>query len=144
MVTLAERVTLIRTVKMHFTILKCKAELDQLKNGLSMGVREALCSHSDLLSPLFISTKATPLTSGMLHYHFVLFIDHLTFICLKRLFKPFLEQWFIHPVVVMKEKRRRKRICYFWTSCMQLRTTTLQVLLYNTVPRAHNCSVHVL
>ena len=66
LVTLAEKDSLIKTIKIHFTILKCKAELDQLKSGLSiMGVGEALCSHSDLLSPLFISTKATSLTHGI-------------------------------------------------------------------------------
>ena len=44
-ITLAERPELVKTMKMHFTLLCCKAELDQLKRGLSiLGMETAILS----------------------------------------------------------------------------------------------------
>ena len=39
-------------MKMHFTILRCKSELDQFWSGLAaMGVRDALKCHPHLFAP---------------------------------------------------------------------------------------------
>jgi hypothetical protein len=50
MITLEEKAEL----KMHFSLLRCKAELDQLKNGLSiLGLLQALHSYPDIFAPYF-------------------------------------------------------------------------------------------
>ena len=58
---------LVRTLSLHHIILRSKAELDQLKEGLSSaGVLEILQKHPQLLKTLFTSEGLTPLTPGTL------------------------------------------------------------------------------
>ena len=53
------------TIKIHYCLLRCKAELDQLKSGLSiLGVGGALSLHASLLAPIFVTEKTAPLTAG--------------------------------------------------------------------------------
>lgn len=60
-----DKLTLERTLKMHFGLLRCKAELDQLKSGLSvLGVGEAMRSYPNVMAGLFVSSKTEPLTTG--------------------------------------------------------------------------------
>ena len=71
-VVINQKEELMRAVKMHFTILQCKGELDQLRNGLSVkGVGDVLERHSELFAPLFVSSKAKPLTAGKLFFSVV-------------------------------------------------------------------------
>lgn len=65
-IKLNEKDTLQKILKTHFGVLRCKAELDQLKNGLSiLGVGKALCDHPDLMDCFFLSSKAKPLNAGI-------------------------------------------------------------------------------
>lgn len=65
-ITLAEKEELVRVVKLHYTLLRNKAETDQLKRGLSiLGLGEALETHTNLLQPMFLAEKSTPLTAGL-------------------------------------------------------------------------------
>ena len=45
-----------RAISLHYTLLQCFAELEQLKKGLKcLGFLEILQSHPDILAPFFIS-----------------------------------------------------------------------------------------
>lgn len=63
--TFADKVELIHIIALHHTILKCKAEVDDLLNGLgALGVDEMLKLYSSLLEPYFTATGIQVLTSG--------------------------------------------------------------------------------
>ena len=63
--SLADKSELIQIVALHHTILKCKAELDDLLDGLrSLGIDEMLKTHPNLLQPYFTATGIQALTAG--------------------------------------------------------------------------------
>ena len=63
--TLADRENLIKSLCLHHTIFKCKAELDQLKEGLqTLGVAAAIKVLPDTFECLFTTTEEI-VTSGM-------------------------------------------------------------------------------
>ena len=62
---LADRPALVKAISLHHIILKRKAELDQLRDGLgTLGVADALKSHPSLFEPIFIASGQTELTPG--------------------------------------------------------------------------------
>lgn len=72
-INLSNRFDVTNAIKLHYGLLRCKAELDQLHDGLSiMGVREAMTMNSDLFSPLFTSSEMTKLTAGTCMYYILL------------------------------------------------------------------------
>ena len=69
-INLSNRVDVTNAIKLHYGLLRCKAELDQLSGGLSiMGVGEAMKMNSDLFSPLFTSSEMTKLTAGTMYMY---------------------------------------------------------------------------
>ena len=53
-------------IALHHTILKSKAELDDLCSGLDvLGVRDMIKNHPDLLRPFFTDTREDILTAGI-------------------------------------------------------------------------------
>jgi hypothetical protein len=71
-ISFSEKEGLAKTVKVHFCLLWCKAELDQLKCCLStLGVGEAMHEHPEILAPFFIYSRATQLTADV--YIYVMF-----------------------------------------------------------------------
>ena len=69
-ITIDEKDELAQVLRVHYTLLKNKAEMDQLKNGLSeLGVGEAMNKYPDLLEQLFLAAKSTPLTAGIYNYY---------------------------------------------------------------------------
>ena len=64
--TLADRDEVIHIIALHHTILKCKAELDDLKNGLgALGVGDMLKYHPDILQSFLTTGSVKPITAGM-------------------------------------------------------------------------------
>lgn len=64
-ISLSNKVDVLNSIKLHYGLLRVKAELDQLIAGLSvMGVGEAIRTNSDLFSPLFMFTESKMLTAG--------------------------------------------------------------------------------
>ena len=65
--TLEDRSTLVHSITMYYTILRSKAELDQLWNGLqTLGVADATKSHQNSLESLFTApSHPTELTSDI-------------------------------------------------------------------------------
>ena len=73
--TLQNKNDIINCVTLYHTILKTKAELDQLKSGLStLVVGYALSKHPNLFTSCFTEIHETQLTSGIIcmvaFYHF--------------------------------------------------------------------------
>ena len=67
-ITISERQGLVNTIALHYTLLRNKAELDQLKAGLSeLGVGEAMQSSPKLFEPMFIPSGVMPLPASMCH-----------------------------------------------------------------------------
>ena len=63
--SLVDRDEIINLVSLHHCILKSKAELDDLKNGLgALGVSDIIASYPDLLRPFFTSSGILPITAG--------------------------------------------------------------------------------
>ena len=57
--------TLVKALTLHHIISRSKAELDQLRDGLStLGVASALASNPTLFEPLFTAIEDVELTSG--------------------------------------------------------------------------------
>ena len=57
-----------RTLKVHYTLLRCKAELDQLSCGLStLGIGDAFKKYPAMFAPLFTSSSLTQLTQCKKH-----------------------------------------------------------------------------
>lgn len=62
--TVGCKASIIHSIGLHYVILRVKAELDQLAEGLSaLGVVELMRQHPSLLLPWFVYTEAQPLTS---------------------------------------------------------------------------------
>lgn len=62
---MSDKVQLMRTVMLYFTVLRSRSVLDQLAEGLSvLGVLEAMKLYPQLMEPLFIQGKQKPLTAG--------------------------------------------------------------------------------
>lgn len=66
LVGLQDKPTLVKAVCFHHLILKCKGELDQLKDGLgTLGVADAMKLNPSIFEPLFTATSGlTELTPG--------------------------------------------------------------------------------
>ena len=63
-VKLGDRTHIIRSLAAHFTIYSVKAELDQLREGLSvMGVLQLLKENAPVMCPLLLSQKPRNLTA---------------------------------------------------------------------------------
>lgn len=61
--------SLVQAVAMHHVVLSCKAELDQLIDGLNaLGMHKHLVNHSDILSHLFVIGNAKIPTAGMFYF----------------------------------------------------------------------------
>ena len=57
---------LVQIICLHHVLLRNKAVLDQLKEGLSvLGVEDALKRYPSILEPFFVGGKQEPLTAGM-------------------------------------------------------------------------------
>ena len=64
-ISLADRPELIQVVALHYTLLVCKAEIDQLIEGLGeIGVAKVLREFPELLEPFFTVKGNVPLTAG--------------------------------------------------------------------------------
>ena len=64
-ITLSERDNLLKIVKLHYCLLRTKADIDQFQLGLAtLGVGNAIKAHPDLFEPMFVHNKSTPLTAG--------------------------------------------------------------------------------
>ena len=62
---LADKMAVVKALTLHHVILRSKAELDQLRDGLStLGVESALVSNPTLFEPLFTAFEDAELTSG--------------------------------------------------------------------------------
>ena len=65
MIEVTEKMQIIRAVSTHYVLLRCKAELDQLKAGLSaLGLLDELCANPSIFKPLFTSDANATLTAG--------------------------------------------------------------------------------
>ena len=65
-VAIDDKTALIRTLALHFTILRSKAVLDQFKEGLcTLGVIDAIKQHPSIMEPLFVANGQTQLTAGL-------------------------------------------------------------------------------
>ena len=63
--SLSDREEMLHAMALHFIILRPKAELDQLREGLaSVGVAEYMELYAEILKPLFVSTTGGPLRAG--------------------------------------------------------------------------------
>ncbi len=65
-ITMARKQELVHILMLHYTLLRNKAVLDQLKAGLStLGVLDAMAKYPTLLEAFFISGQQPPLTAGI-------------------------------------------------------------------------------
>lgn len=63
--TMDDREELVHIVALHYTLLRSKAELDQLKMGLqSVGVADAMKAYPDLFEGFFTEVGMKCLTAG--------------------------------------------------------------------------------
>ena len=63
--TQADKAEVVKTLKLHFTLLNSLAETNQLKQGFQAnGVGKAMAKYSDLMKPLFVSGSRSALTAG--------------------------------------------------------------------------------
>ncbi len=63
--SMADKQELIHTVALHHMVLKCKAELDQLKSGLQvLSVGDAIKAHPGFFEVFFTEAGLTALTAG--------------------------------------------------------------------------------
>ena len=68
-ITMSDRSTIVKTLSMHFVLLKSKAEMDQFKLGLTRyGILEPIQQHRTLFSKVFTSCGDDRLTAGMLRH----------------------------------------------------------------------------
>ena len=59
---LSNKAELTTTIKVHYPLLRCKAELDQLSSGLStLGIRDAMKKYPEMF---VTSSNLTQLTAG--------------------------------------------------------------------------------
>ena len=69
-ITIEDKEEIIHTIALHHTILKSKAELDDLKRGLgALGVLDMLENYPDLLKSFFTTSGVKPITAGMTRFH---------------------------------------------------------------------------
>ena len=62
---MSDKVQLMRTLMLYYTVLRSRSVLDQLAEGLSvLGVLDAVRCYPKLMEPLFIGGKQKPLTAG--------------------------------------------------------------------------------
>lgn len=67
LITIADRDEFVDVIKRHYVLLRSKAALDQLRNGLhAFGVADSLKEHPQLLEDFFVAGKLSPLTAGNL------------------------------------------------------------------------------
>ena len=58
------------TLKLHYTLYRNKAVLDQLKSGLdTLGVLNAMMKYPQILEPFFVSGLQAPFTAGKSKFH---------------------------------------------------------------------------
>lgn len=72
LVVLQDKADLVKALSLQFIILRSKAELDQLKNGLqTLDVAYEMEQHPELFKPLFTNTRVelTPGTVCPVHVH---------------------------------------------------------------------------
>ena len=76
MLTLADKVDIIRTVSLHYAILNCTAELEQLKKGLSsLGILNVIHHNPCIMAPFFVSSPDNQcLTAGKPHTVVLVFV----------------------------------------------------------------------
>ena len=61
-----DREELLHIISLHYTLLRSKAELDQLKMGLeALGVKDAMKVYPDLFESFFTEVGIKPLTAGV-------------------------------------------------------------------------------
>ena len=73
MLTLADKVDIIRTVSLHYTILNCTAELEQLKKGFSsLGILNIFHHNPSIVA--FSSPDDQCLTAGKPHTVVLVFV----------------------------------------------------------------------
>lgn len=72
MIEVTEKTQIVRAICTHYVLLRCKAELDLLKTGLStLGLLDELCANPCLFKPLFTTDANANLTAGIRGcYHF--------------------------------------------------------------------------
>ena len=76
MLKLADKGNIIRVVSLHYTVLRCMAELDQLKKGLSsLGVLKIITQNPSIMAPFFVcSPDDGQLTAGKHHAIILIFM----------------------------------------------------------------------
>ena len=66
--TMLEKGDLVKALKLHYTLLKSLAEINQLKKGLTVhGVGEAMVNYPELMRPVFTVYGTEALTAGKLN-----------------------------------------------------------------------------
>ena len=72
-IVIEQKDEIVRSLIMHYLVFTCKAELDQLKQGLSeLGVLHLLHSYPALLRPLFAASHKPKLTADQVANTFVI------------------------------------------------------------------------
>lgn len=62
---LSDKVELVKTLKLHYTLLRSLAEINQFKEGLmAHGVADSMVKFPILMKPLFVHTSKGALTAG--------------------------------------------------------------------------------
>ena len=78
MIEITEKAQIVRAICTHYVLLRCKAELDQLKTGLStLGLLDELCSNPSLFKPLFTTDAKANLTAGIRGCYHNIHAQHL-------------------------------------------------------------------
>ena len=74
-ISVTAKAELITTLSLHYTLLRSKAELDQLRGGLfALEVLDNMKKYPSLLEPWFVAGKTAPLTAG--YYYFYISITN--------------------------------------------------------------------
>ncbi len=65
-VSITDKDRLLSVVTKHYTLLRNKAELDQLREGLSaLGIGKMMAEHPDMMEPFFVYGLRKELSAGM-------------------------------------------------------------------------------
>ncbi len=76
---MVEKGALVKALKLHYTLLKSLAEINQLKDGLSVhGVGEAMVNYRELMRPIFTVYGTEAPTAGKFNYYLHHFMVHLS------------------------------------------------------------------
>ncbi len=63
--TQADKVEIVKTLKLHYTLLESLSEINQLKEGLQVnGVGESIVKYPEIMRPLFVHNNREVLTAG--------------------------------------------------------------------------------